>query len=290
MVVKFVASAQHHPAERLEIILGLKTAGRNEPYPPNPIHDELRRRGDGEPVDDDLLGDCDVHPKRAVFSVPDEPSQAYFFAFNQYVRIRFTPGKVDDTIMIGPKPIINEWPALRKAGFSRIDAVVPSSNGGGETYFFSGTQYALVKVVPSTTDDRLINGPKSIATAWPSLRQAGFDTVDAAFLSPHYKNEIYFFSGTKYALIKVIPYTTDDKLIYGPKTIAAGWPSLRKAGFNTVDAVLPIPNGNGMTYFFSGSQYVLVKVIPHTTDDVLINGPKSVATKWPSLCQAGLYW
>ncbi|KAF8810750.1 hypothetical protein BYT27DRAFT_7279724, partial [Phlegmacium glaucopus] len=30
MVVKFVASTQHHPAERLKIILGLKTAGRIE--------------------------------------------------------------------------------------------------------------------------------------------------------------------------------------------------------------------------------------------------------------------
>ncbi|KAF8805814.1 hypothetical protein BYT27DRAFT_7257868 [Phlegmacium glaucopus] len=70
--------------------------------------------------------------------------------------------------MNGLKPIVDEWPSLLDAGFSIIDAVVPSPNGHGETYFFSGTQYALVKVVPGTTDDRIINGPKSISTEWPS--------------------------------------------------------------------------------------------------------------------------
>ncbi|KAF8804704.1 hypothetical protein BYT27DRAFT_7225308 [Phlegmacium glaucopus] len=165
---------------------------------------------------------------------PREPSQAYFFAFNQYVRIRFTPRKVDDTTMIGLKPIINEWLSLLR----RINA-------------------------------------------------ARFNTVDATFPSPHDKSEIYFFSGTKYALIKAIPYTTDDKLINGPKTIAAEWPLLREAGFSTVDAVLPNLNGNGM---ISGSQYALIKAISHTTDDEPINGPKSAATESSSLCQPGFYW
>ncbi|KAF8651597.1 hypothetical protein AX16_004687 [Volvariella volvacea WC 439] len=281
-------------------------AGEGQPTPPPQGHDpgehELRRRRDvsrqqgdamneeGSNVDDTLMtGNCPATPPRAVLPVPDESNQAYFFAFDQYVRIKFAPGRVDDTIVLGPKLIVHEWPSLRKAGFGKVDAALPSPNGNGEVYFFSGTRYALIKVKPGTTDDYIINGPKDIASEWPSLRKAGFNKVDAAFISPTKKSEAYFFSGTRYALIKIVPGTTDDYIINGPKSIVSEWPSLRNAGFSMVDAVLPSPNGNGETYFFSGNRYALIRVIPGTTDDYVINGPKTVATEWPSLKQAGFY-
>lgn len=53
------------------------------------------------------------------------------------------------------------------------------------------------------TDDYIIDGPKSIHDNWPSLKQAGFKTVDAALPNPSKHDEAYIFSGDQYALIKV---------------------------------------------------------------------------------------
>ncbi|CAG8846465.1 34910_t:CDS:1 [Gigaspora margarita] len=225
---------------------------------------------------------------RACFQVPDISDEAYFFADTRYVRIKFKPGTTDDQIVNGPSITIDLWPTLRKIRFATVDAVLPSPNGKGETYFFCGTQYALISVVP-TSHGAVITGPKNIVDYWPSLRKAGFNTVDSVLPSPKGDGEAYFFSGTQYVLIKVIPGTTDDYIITGPKSIADYWPSLRQAGFNTINSVLPSLKGNEEVYFFSGTQYALIKVIPGTMDVHIITGPKSVAEYWPSLLQAGFY-
>jgi hypothetical protein len=107
-------------------------------------------------------------------------------------------------------------------------------------------------------------------------------------LLPIPNGEAYFFSGTQYARIKVIPGTLDDYIITGPKNIVDYWPSLKKAGFNTINSVLPSPRGNGEVYFFSGTKYALIgKVIPGTLDDYIIFGPNSVAEYWPVLGPKG---
>jgi hypothetical protein len=56
--------------------------------------------------------------------------------------------------------------------------------------------------------------------------------------------------------------TTDDYIINGPKKIMDEWPSLRKAGFATIDAVLPNPANSDEAYFFSRSQYALIDIKP----------------------------
>ena len=43
-----------------------------------------------------------------------------------------------------------------------------------------------------------------------------------------------------------------------------GWPSLKLAGFKTVDAVLPNPANSDEAYFFSGEQYALINIKPGT--------------------------
>ena len=50
----------------------------------------------------------------------------------------------------------------------------------------------------------IVNGPKSIVDDWPSLKKAGFKTVDNALPNPNDKEEAYFF-GDSYIRIKVRP-------------------------------------------------------------------------------------
>lgn len=263
-------------------------------------HHELKRSADnnfedlmagpGAPqVDGVMEGICPTHPARACFINPITSTEAYIFAGTEYARITIKPGSLDDKIVLGPKNISTEWPSLLEAGFGSVDAVLPNPDNIDEAYFFYGTQYALIKVKPGTNDDVLILGPKVITSEWPSLRRAGFDAVDAVLPNPNNKDQAYFFRKTQYVLISVSSGTNDDQIVNGPKEIVTEWPSLRDANFSTVDMALPSPEGGGETYFFSGTQYVLIKLEPGTTNDTIINGPKRVASEWPSLHQARFY-
>lgn len=165
----------------------------------------------------------------------------------------------------------------------------PSIN---EAYFFSGEQYCRVKYTPGTSAEDITYGPTEIAQEWKTLVEAGFNTVDAAFAirDPGYENQVYFFSGTKYVRIKFIPGTPQEEILSGPTDIVSGWASLDRAGFDTVDAVLPItdPGYEGQAYVFRGDQYVRIKVNPGVhRGDVITYGPASIAENWPSLVNAG---
>ena len=52
----------------------------------------------------------------------------------------------------------------------------------------------------------------------------------------------------------------NDYIIDGPKNIVGEWGSLKSAGFNTIDAVLPNPVNIEQAYFFRGEQYVLIHI------------------------------
>ena len=54
--------------------------------------------------------------------------------------------------------------------------------------------------------------------------------------------------------------TPNDAIIVGPKNIIAQWPSLKGAGFNIIDAILPNPLNTEQAYVFSGDQYALIHV------------------------------
>lgn len=226
---------------------------------------------------------------RAAFPRHDKNEQVYFFTANQFVRIKVVPATKDDVILNGPKTIITEWPSLKKAGFAKVDAVLPSPNGNGETYFFSDDKYALIKVIPETNNDFIINGPHKTLDMWPSLREAGFSKLDAVLPIFNESDEAYFFSGTRYARIKFRPGSTNDFIVNGPKVITNEWPSLRKAGFSTVDVAFHSPKNNGEAYFFNGDKYVCIMIKPGTNADYIVTGPSKVADNWPSLREAGFY-
>jgi hypothetical protein len=109
------------------------------------------------------------------------------------MKITVFTGTNDDYIVNGPKPILDNWPSLKKAGFGRVDTILPNPASKDEAYFFSGSQYALINVKPGTssvasrkviatmstiftgsTDDYIVNGPKLVRTEWPSLKQSAF--------------------------------------------------------------------------------------------------------------------
>lgn len=66
----------------------------------------------------------------------------------------------------------------------------------------------------------------------------------------------------------------------GAKDIDNIWPSLKKAGFETVDMAFPKPGGDGHEVLSpSKGQY----------NDEVKSGPHDIGSWWPSLRQAGLY-
>ncbi|KAG9122127.1 hypothetical protein FRC07_001629 [Ceratobasidium sp. 392] len=155
-----------------------------------------------------------------------------------------------------------------------------------EAYFFADTRYALVKADRMASD--IINGPKQIVHEWPSLKMSRFGKVDAV-LPTGDGYEAYFFARDEYSLINAAPGTNSDWVINGPKKIATEWPALKKAGCKTVDAVLPYPGVPKQAYFFCGTQYVVVKYTPGTTDDSIVHRPKPISAGWSSLAKAGFH-
>lgn len=75
----------------------------------------------------------------------------------------------------------------------------------------------------------------------------------------------------------------------GAKDIDNIWPSLKKAGFETVDMAFPKPGGDGHEVYFSGTQYARIWYQSGQYNDEVKSGPHDIGSWWPSLRQAGLY-
>jgi len=203
-------------------------------------------------------------------------SEVHLFSGSQSAQITINESKRSMELATAPQDIATTWPSLTQAGFSRVDAVLTRPGSDSDAYFFSGTRYVVINV----KSDARVAGPQTITAGWASLAAAGFRRVDAVLPNPDNANEAYFFSGTRYALINV----ATDAIANGPKDIVSEWPSLSQAGFSTVDALFAIFQRN--IYVFSGKEYVLIHLIPGTTDDNIINGPAKVNDYWPSIRHA----
>lgn len=82
----------------------------------------------------------------------------------------------------------------------------------------------------------------------------------SCMLHPAQNGVAYFICENRYVAINVKPGTTSDTIAWGPKSIVGNWPSLVRAGFGNVDAVLPV-SGNLM-YFFCRDQYAHIDIKP----------------------------
>jgi hypothetical protein len=212
-------------------------------------------------------------------------NETYFFKGDKYVKIKWTPGTSDgESISYGPTEFVKEWDSLKQTGFKQIDAILPLPDN--TAYFFSGKQYARIKYFPGAPGDHIIGSVRTITDAWPSLKKAGFETVDAALNTPGRPGQAYIFSSEKYVRVQYQQGVSDDTIVDGPKAISAGWHSLP---FKSLDTVIPRPGNDQNGYFFSGSKYVQLKLNVGNADDEIISGEREVAEYWPSLKKAGFY-
>ncbi|KAJ5704664.1 hypothetical protein N7455_005866 [Penicillium solitum] len=209
----------------------------------------------------------------------EDIQEGYFFSGRRYARIKWASYGSDEKITFGPKPIVDHWPALSNAGFGRVEAAFPVHGTTTEFYFFFGARVARVQFQPGKKDT-IVEGPLKITDKWKSLANTPFDTIDAALVVPDLANQVYFFRGTHYVRIDV----ANDKIIYGPSKLADEWPGLTQAGFDSIDAAVPVPNAkvHGEYYVFKGSQYVRLQVLASKADK-LTWGPKPIADYWKSL-------
>lgn len=206
---------------------------------------------------------------------------AYFFNRQKYLRVdSIQVAKGGDYVTAGPTAISNAWGSLRDAKFDTIDAVLPMGNG--VAFFFSGTNYIRVDGIQlGKSTDSLAAGPHPISSSWPSLKQAGFETVDAVL--PMGGGVAFFFSGTRYVRIGGIKVGSGgDTVQSGPYEIADQWTSLKSAGFYSVDAILPV--SDSVAYFFSGSRYARVEgIVLGAGGDTVGFGPAQIYHEWTSL-------
>jgi len=199
-------------------------------------HDELERRsvqdndelmrhdGDWEEVVDSDYSTATAPLLTSIAGVlhPSDSSQAYVFCGCKYASIKVIPGTMGDTTARGSKFIAFDWPSLARTKFTGwIDTVLPIPNHTKQMYFFSHEDYALINADPGssllidsvaltifpltgTPNDCVIDGPKNIIAEWPSLRDAGFKTIDAVLLNPVNSEQAYFFRGEQYVLVHIL--------------------------------------------------------------------------------------
>ncbi|MFE0684739.1 MULTISPECIES: hypothetical protein [unclassified Streptomyces] len=107
--------------------------------------------------------------------------------------------------------------------------------------------------------------------------------ISAAVPVPDQQAQYWILSGDQYVRIHIAdgePH--QDTVVSGPGSIAKDWPSL--AGFDHVDAVVPVPDQPSQYWILSGDQYVRIHIAdgePH--QDTVVSGPGSIAKDWPSL-------
>ena len=76
---------------------------------------------------------------------PTESRQAYFFKDTQYVLVEWNPDSTTQYIIISPREIITNWPALEDAEFSIIDAVLQRyDTGDNQAFFFSAERFGSI--------------------------------------------------------------------------------------------------------------------------------------------------
>ena len=152
-----------------------------------------------------------------------------------------------------------------------------------QTYFFGGRRYARIKFTPGKNDDEITFGPAKIEDQWPSLNSIGFGTVDAVLPVEGSADETYVFYGSRFARVKVVPKTQDDRVVGGPWVITERFNSLASIGYDTIDAAMPVPAKSGEAYIFRGTNYVRINV----NQDKIVYGPAKLSVEWPALTKAG---
>ncbi|KAI0676607.1 hypothetical protein C8Q78DRAFT_1073394 [Trametes maxima] len=246
--------------------------------------------GEGDGLEDDYLEDDE--PQRASFACVAHPlnkGQAYFFCLNRYVLVDVASGPPFDTTVQGPDAVVKGWSSLVEAGFTTVDAILPTPGDDGKLFVFSGEQSACIPIVPGATIDPTVNKGEDIAHAWPALKEAGFNTVDAVLPNTTNSEEAFFFSGERCALLRVAPAPRGSSIVEGPAPIHDLWPVLKQTGFTVVDAILHNPAIPGEVFVFSGEMYAVINIGDGISRGSLVRGPNLISGDWLALHKAG-FW
>ncbi|CAI7589347.1 unnamed protein product [Penicillium viridicatum] len=196
----------------------------------------------------------------AVLPVPTNGSEhmIYVFSGTKYAKIDFEKDKI---IHGGAYRTTSWWTQTRGAGLRGVDAIT--------------------QVNSDSVASDMNKIPKSLASEWKPLVDAGFHTVDAALTDPNGRHYIYFFFGTQTLQYDV----AGNKVAWGPHPITEGWPALGKAGFDRVDTVFYKPGYKDRFYVFSGDHYIIMSwegdCHAHQTK---VSGPAvTIESQWKSL-------
>lgn len=206
--------------------------------------------------------------------------EIYFFNERKYARINV----IKDTISYDTeKEIWSTWTGLRQIGFAPINAAFVTPDNPDEAYFFCESRCAKINL---RTDKVCADGgPFNIHEKWASLKDAGFDTVDAtlsfAFKGKGHENVVCFFRHGRYAMIDV-----RRNVCLESGDFTSRFNALDKANFKSIDAVVFKPKTQKQqAYYFSGRWYILANL----SDDHILYGPFEVSNEWKSLKAASFY-
>ncbi|KAJ5528832.1 Hemopexin/matrixin [Penicillium freii] len=209
----------------------------------------------------------------AVLPVPTNGSEhmIYVFSGTKYAKIDFEKNKI---IHGGGYRTTSWWTQIRDAGFRGVDAITQVPNMSEDFYVFWG-------VNSDSVASNMNKIPKSLASEWKPLVDAGFHTVGAALTDPKGRHYIYFFLGTQ-----ILQYdVAGNKVAWGPHPITEGWPALGKAGFDRVDTVFHRPGYKDRFYVVRGDHYIIMSWEgdghAHQTK---VSGPAvTIESQWKSL-------
>lgn len=124
--------------------------------------------------------------------------------------------------------------------------------------------------------------PAVLLQLWPNLLRAGIPHIDAILPDPKLSKTHCICIFWKELYVRLNDLT--GELIAGPHNISQTWVALRKAGFQTVDAVLPCSNSQAT--FFCRNQYATISfdlLNDGVCSDLVESG--SFADRWPVLAR-----
>ncbi|GKB23603.1 hemopexin fold protein, partial [Tanacetum coccineum] len=207
-------------------------------------------------------------------------NEAYLFFHNEYVVLNYAPGTTNDRVVNGPLYIQNGFHSLVATPFAEygIDAAFGCHDDHDESFIFSGSICAKIDYAPGTTNDKILEGLKTIRHMFPFFKGTKFQgRVDAA-LESTVPNEVYIFKGAEYALVDYI-----QRKLISIRPIVDGFKCLHNTIFDSDIGAAFASHNSQEAYLFKGNSYVLLHFTPWQTKDYIISGPKEILPNKPSL-------
>jgi len=161
---------------------------------------------------------------------------------------------------------------------SYINAAFRSSNEY-EVYLFMKDKYVRLYYTPGKADDKILTNLTLIGSGFPSLAGTQFARpgIDCSFDTEG--SEAYIFSNKYCAYIDYAPGSANDKILWGPFTIAEMFPVLKNTEFeNGIDSAFRSTKGKEV-YLFKGNKYACIAY----DSKVLVTSIRDITDGFPVL-------